>query len=214
MPKISPVPVIVIGAMLLAACGRSSSNHPASNGPDPATLPLVIKKAIYGHFPDGPTADVTQKVIAQASPSDVSMVASNILLGDPAVNLSKMLRVDFTSYGMNRVRWVDEDQRLEIHIPAGLPRLVIKKAVYGKIEDNKVTDVTAKVVEEAENDSLKIDATNNKFGDPDPGGWGKKLKIDYTYDGVEKSKAVAENETLVIMVDDKRVESPTQTKAN
>jgi len=78
----------------------------------------------------------------------------------------------------------------------GEARLVIKKAVYGDLANNSVFDVTQKVADWIE-DSLKITANNDDFGDHAEG-IEKQMKVDYTLDGVEASEIVNENETLKI----------------
>ena len=76
-------------------------------------------------------------------------------------------------------------------------KLVIVKAVYGDLPDGNKTDVTAKVEDMINGDSLSVEATNTNFGDPAEG-ITKNLKVDYTFDGKEKSKTVEENATLTI----------------
>ena len=76
-------------------------------------------------------------------------------------------------------------------------KLVIVKAVYGDLPDGQKTDVTEKVADRVFDDALSVEATNSNFGDPAEGVV-KKLKVDYTFDGKEKSKTVDENETLTI----------------
>lgn len=76
-------------------------------------------------------------------------------------------------------------------------KLVIKKAVYGDLPDGDKIDVTEKVAAMVKDDALSVDATNDNFTDPAVG-TGKQLKVDYTFDGKEKSKTVNENETLAI----------------
>jgi hypothetical protein len=76
-------------------------------------------------------------------------------------------------------------------------KLVIVKAVYGDLPDGAKTDVTDKVKDMVKDGVLSVDATNDNFGDPAEG-IVKKLKVDYTFDGKEKSKTVEENETLTV----------------
>ncbi len=76
-------------------------------------------------------------------------------------------------------------------------KLVIKKAVYGDLPDGDKIDVTKKVAEMVKDDKLSVEATNDNFTDPAEG-IVKKLKVDYTFDGKDKSKTVDENETLTI----------------
>jgi hypothetical protein len=79
--------------------------------------------------------------------------------------------------------------------PAG--KLVVTQATYGDLPDGAKTDVTGKVADKVNDDSLSIDASNDNFGDP-ADGIVKKLTVDYTFDGKEKSKSVNEGETLTI----------------
>jgi hypothetical protein len=74
---------------------------------------------------------------------------------------------------------------------------VIKKATYGDLPDGSKVDVTDKVADLVADDALSVEATNTNFGDP-ADGVVKKLKVDYTFEGKEKSKTVDENETLKI----------------
>ncbi|MCY2950598.1 MAG: DUF3395 domain-containing protein, partial [Planctomycetota bacterium] len=73
----------------------------------------------------------------------------------------------------------------------------IKKAVYGDLPDGAKTDVTEKVAAMVKDGELSVEATNDNFGDPAEG-IEKTLRVDYTFDGKEKSKTVNENETLTI----------------
>jgi hypothetical protein len=156
---------------------------------------LVITKAVYGDLPDGPSADVTAKVATLAKHNALSVAATNDNFDDPAPNIVKKLRVDYTYDGIAHTRIVEENATLTIQ--PGRVRLVIKKAVYGDLPDGSTIDVTAKVAAAAENDSLSIAATNDNFTDP-ASGIVKKLQVDYTFDGKEKSKTVGESDTLTI----------------
>ncbi|MCY3018947.1 MAG: HEAT repeat domain-containing protein [Planctomycetota bacterium] len=85
--------------------------------------------------------------------------------------------------------------------PAAAPgkpgKLKIVKAVYGGLPDGPKDDVTAKVQGMVAGDTLSVDATNDNFGDP-AGGVVKKLRVEYEFEGVKKSKEAGENETLTI----------------
>ena len=80
---------------------------------------------------------------------------------------------------------------------ADAPKLVIVKAEYGDLPDGAKTDVTKKVAEMVKQDALSVDATNDNFGDP-AAGVGKKLRVEYTFNGAKKSKTVDEGQTLTI----------------
>jgi hypothetical protein len=73
--------------------------------------------------------------------------------------------------------------------------VVIVKAQYGDLPDGTSADVTQKVAELVKAGALAVDATNANFGDP-VNGVAKKLRIDYTVNGVPASKTVAEGEKV------------------
>lgn len=77
-------------------------------------------------------------------------------------------------------------------------RLVIKSALYGDFENNVVTNVTQQVADWVDNSMLKIEIPNDDFGDP-ANGIVKQLKVDYTFDGKEKSKTAKDGKTLKIL---------------
>lgn len=76
-------------------------------------------------------------------------------------------------------------------------KLVIKKAVYGDLPDGKSIDVTQKLKDAVKDGALSIDGSNDNFSDPAEG-VAKKLKVDYTFEGKDKSKTVDEGQTLTI----------------
>ncbi|MEY4245456.1 MAG: hypothetical protein RLZZ245_3041 [Verrucomicrobiota bacterium] len=80
------------------------------------------------------------------------------------------------------------------HDATANPRLVIRNAVYGDLANNAVVNVTQKVADWVE-DSLKVEATAENFGDP-ANGIEKQLKVDYTLDGVDASEIVEESKIL------------------
>jgi len=83
--------------------------------------------------------------------------------------------------------------------PATAPAktLVIVKAVYGDLPSGDKSDVTDKVKAMVKDNELSVDATNDNFDDPASGKI-KKLQVDYTVDGVKKSKLVPERSTMLI----------------
>lgn len=80
---------------------------------------------------------------------------------------------------------------------AAAGKLVITKAFYGDLPDGPKTDVTEKVAGMVKDDKLTVEASNDNFGDPIEGTV-KKLKVEYTVNGVAHSKTVNEGETLSI----------------
>ncbi len=81
--------------------------------------------------------------------------------------------------------------------PATGPRLVITQALYGDLPDGAAADVTAKVAKLLTHDTLTVAATNDNFGDTAPN-IVKKLRVDYTFDGIPHTRIVGEDETLKI----------------
>ena len=162
---------------------------------EPLVGKLVIVKAVYGDLPDGQKTDVTEKVAGMVKDDRLSVEASNDNFGDPAEGVTKKLTVDYKIGGVARSRTVNEGETLKIS--GKKSKLVIRKAAYGDLPDGQKTDVTEKVADRVFDDALSVEATNTNFGDPAEGVV-KKLKVDYTFDGKEKSKTVDENETLTI----------------
>lgn len=115
---------------------------------------LVIRKATYGK--DGQIADVTDKLRQSIVDGSLSLIAENQLVGsDPAPNLPKELRVEFTLGGKNDVATVAEGQPLtlgkaqawsidlpagtrarfiRIERPAGAPLRIAELRVSGRFE--------------------------------------------------------------------------------
>lgn len=81
-------------------------------------------------------------------------------------------------------------------------KLVIVKAVYGDLPDGASVDVTAKVAAMVKANTLRVDASNDVFGDPADEAF-KKLRVQYTLGGVAGAKTVAEDQTLTLPADEK-----------
>jgi HEAT repeat protein len=75
--------------------------------------------------------------------------------------------------------------------------VVIVKAEYGDLPSGRSADVTEKVAALVKAGSLAVEASNGNFGDP-ANGVVKKLRVDYTVNGVPASRTVAENDTLTL----------------
>jgi uncharacterized protein YbaA (DUF1428 family) len=189
-------------ALVLVSClviGLASAPGRAAEAAAPSPPKLVIVKAVYGDLPSGDSTDVTQKVAAMVKDNALSVDATNDNFGDPAENIVKKLRVDFTIDGAAQSKTVDENATLTIS--AGdkplVGKLVIVKAVYGDLPSGGSTDVTQKVAAMVKDNALSVDATNDNFGDPAEG-IVKKLRVDYTIDGTPQTRTVGENESLAI----------------
>jgi hypothetical protein len=165
-------------------------------------LKLIIVKAVYGDLPDGQKIDVTDKVKALVADNSLTVAATNDNFTDPAEGVGKKLHVDFKIGDDGKVQSKEcaENETLTIVPVADTnpnAKLKIRSAFYGDLPDGAKVDVTDKVRAAVKNDTLSIEATNDNFGDP-ANGTAKKLKVDYTFNGVDKSKTVDENDTLTI----------------
>lgn len=188
-PRSKPSLLTVALCLLFAIAAQFSLAADAPAGK------LVVTKAFYGDLPDGPKTDVTEKVAGMVKDDQLTVEATNDNFGDPVEGTFKKLKVEYTVDGVAHHKTVEENQSLTIS--GKPPKLVIRKAVYGDLPDGAKTDVTAKVAEKVDGDSLTVEATNDNFGDPAEG-IVKRLKVNYTFDGKEHAKIVDENETLTI----------------
>jgi hypothetical protein len=172
--------------------------YQAANDPK---MKLTIIKAVYGDLPDGQKIDVTDKVKALVQDNCLTVAATNENFTDPAEGTGKKLHVDYKyGDGATLSKECAETETLTIMPPQPVDPnavLVIRKAVYGDLPDGPKVDVTDKVRAMVKNNQLSVDATNDNFGDP-ANGTQKKLTVDYTFKGVDKSKTVDENDTLTI----------------
>ena len=162
-------------------------------------ITVVIVKAEYGDLPSGGKVDVTKKVAEMIKAGTFSIDATNDNFTDPAEGTGKKLRVDFTINAAALSKTVEENETLTIGA-SDLPmvgKLVIVKAEYGDLPSGGKVDVTKKVAEMVKDDTLSVDATNNNFTNPAEGA-GKKLRVDYTINGIAATKTVGEGENLKI----------------
>jgi HEAT repeat protein len=88
--------------------------------------------------------------------------------------------------------------------------IAIRKAEYGALPDGPSKDVTAKVAELVKAGQVMIDAENATFGDTAPGKV-KKLRVEYTVNGVAKQATVNENASLRLNVESALTASPEVT---
>ena len=73
--------------------------------------------------------------------------------------------------------------------------IVIVRADYGRLPEGPTADVTKKVTAAVKDGAKSLDASNGLFGDP-ARGHPKKLRVEYSVNGVAITKTVAEGETL------------------
>ena len=84
----------------------------------PTPLRLIVTKAAYGDFAGERTIDVTLRVADMVKDDALSVDNYNAILGDPAPNTRKQLRVDYTIDGQAKSKIVSEAERLVLSVPA------------------------------------------------------------------------------------------------
>jgi len=174
------------------------------NGPEVATtkpVELRIIKAVYRPVPsrNDRRLDVTARVKALVAGGTRRIPADNEMAGeDPAVNIVKRLRVEFSLNGGQQTAEVQEGETLEI--PAGAE---IVQALYGDLRAetasaDQTVDVTRKLADLAKHEELEV-SVNNELAGRDPAfGIPKELRVDYTLDGKPGQETVREGDTLTL----------------
>lgn len=79
---------------------------------------IIIQEAAYGDLPDGPSADVTEKLAQLIASGATSVIASNGLAGDTAPGIVKKLRVAYTVNGVAASQTVTEGGTLVFATPS------------------------------------------------------------------------------------------------
>ena len=167
-----------------------------------ATPPeLAIVKAEYGCFDSAPAdfADVTALVKKMFQNGQHRIPANNEALGgDPAHNVSKSLKIEYSLDGQLQRRTVEEHGSIELPAKAEVVR-----AVYGLIPEKapgmtEAVDVTAKLASLVKAGRLTVLVENRLAGqDPAPM-TPKELHVEYRLDGMVKSVVVSELQTLTL----------------
>ena len=204
-PAFCRKPLLFLFGSLVALIGISGSAADLKTNTESR---LVIVKAIYGDPNDASaTIDVTKQVAAQVKDNAVELRAGNDTFDDPASGANKALKVDYTIDGVPGKKIVYENGLLRLSLkdkpdPDRKPstKLVIRKAMFGDLPDGNANDVTADIRDRVKDDSLTVNVNIDDFGDP-AGGRPKRLQVDYTFDGKERSKSAGNGETLTISAD-------------
>ncbi|HTA95580.1 MAG TPA: DUF3395 domain-containing protein [Verrucomicrobiae bacterium] len=167
---------------------------------------LLIVKAVYGDPNDASaTVDVTKQITALVKDDAVTIGAGNDNFEDPASGVGKVLKVNYTIDGVAGTKSAFENGVLKLSLKDkpdaakknSPPKMVIRKAIYGDLPEGNSFDVTSEVAKLVRDDTLTVTPNGDDFGDPSMGR-PKKLRVDYTFDGKEKSKTVAEDQALTI----------------
>jgi len=90
----------------------------------PASGTVVIVKAVYGVFPDGPLVDVTAKVAEMVKAGAASVEASNGNFGDPMNGKPKRFRIEYTINGRTEIKTVDENDTVTFTTRVAPPAVV------------------------------------------------------------------------------------------
>jgi hypothetical protein len=193
-------------ATILASLYCAASCGPLGSAQFEPTSDFRIEHAEYG-IPDsaGHWANVTEKV-ASAAQGDMlwlRMVDSAALLGDPAPNVVKTLKVSYFYEGRPRSATIQDFETLAIGDLPGTEdqhgELRILRAEYGALSGPAgVRDVTARLAADVKNDRLRIVADNATMGGDPASGSFKWTRVVYAYKGVVKEVTVPEDWILAI----------------
>jgi hypothetical protein len=156
-------------------------------------------------------SDVTITVQGKINGNSLSIIASNENFGDPANGIVKALRVNYAIDGSPGVRWVRENETLNIVAPPG-KTLEIRQAIYGDVPIERdqpapgdtgtsgnatnTADVTQRIQALIKDDQLTVEVSNAGMGSDPAFGKVKRLTIDYAVGGQEHTLLVDEGKTL------------------
>ena len=159
-------------------------------------LALFARGSVYAD--DAPnTLDVTKKVQQEVKGNSLTVKADTNVLGAPIPNTQKRLKIEYTVNGTASSKVVMEGGVLEIHPTAGA-KLVVTKATYGDLVDEKKVDVAGRVTEAVQGDKLSLPINNETMGgDPAPTTV-KTLEVTYTVGGKPGKTRTGEFTTLVL----------------
>ncbi|MES2920167.1 MAG: family 78 glycoside hydrolase catalytic domain [Verrucomicrobiota bacterium] len=160
--------------------------------------PPVILAAFYEAVTGPGSLDVTAQLTAMMAEGNHALSITNETFGgDPAFGTVKRLRVQYHRNGQTGTKTFAEDSL--IVFPADLPSLtnpVIQSARYESVSGTGFRDVTATLVSLAASGPFSRVVNNANFG-PDPAvNQVKRLRVNYTVDGVAGVKLIAENATF------------------
>jgi hypothetical protein len=85
---------------------------------------IVIQKAVYGDLPDGPSASVVDQVSRLVAAGARSVDATNANFGEPAPNVAKKLRIDYTENGTPVSKTINEGETLKFSAATAPPVVV------------------------------------------------------------------------------------------
>ena len=165
-----------------------------------AGTPPVIVAAYYEAVTGSSGSfNVTAQLAALALEGNYALAVTNATFGgDPAYNFVKQLRVQYQRDGVTATKTFAENST--IVFPADLPSLtspVIQSARYESVSNtSKFRDVTSSVNSLAQAGAFSRVVNNSNFG-PDPAvNQLKRLRVNYTLNGIAGVSITAENSTF------------------
>jgi hypothetical protein len=187
------------------------NGEPALFAAPPSPHTLEVREAVYGvlsvELQD--MVEVTQQLRALVKDNTLSVRATNALAGDPALNVVKQMRVEYTLDGKPLTRMVEENELLQLPEAGAKGTLEIQHAYYGIIPEGPIltekrtVDVTQQVASLVKDGRLTVVAGNALAGDP-ANLVVKQMQVDYLLDGEPYSKTVGENQTLELPAGNER----------
>jgi len=160
--------------------------QPAEN-PRRAAIELIAQRRVMSAIPE--LLKVTED--SNTAVSGASFKALGELAGVPEVPalLGALMKAKDTEAAENALSAVCA--RLNRPVSGNV---VIQKALYGDLPNGPSADVTAKLAEIVKT-SPTVQVSNKTFGDP-AGGRVKRMRVEYTVNGVPGAKTVRENDTI------------------
>jgi hypothetical protein len=177
----------------------SAEFHEAKRPGRPRPPNLRILRATYGYFVPAsqPWADITEKVKALVAGGTNVVPANNDFAGnDPAPNIPKHLRVEYSLNGGNKTAEAQEGDSLTVPGSA-----TVIQALYGELDTtDRVVGLTKKLASLAKDGRLNVRADDTLAGHDPAWGVPKELRVEYLLDGAVKHITVPQNEMLVLPV--------------
>jgi vacuolar-type H+-ATPase subunit E/Vma4 len=156
---------------------------------------LHIDRATYGS--GFRSFDVTTRLNSQIRNEQLNLRVDNDTMGgDPALNQSKSLRVDYTLDGRTSQIVISEGDMLRLGYGenTGYGTLRIDRATYGS--GFRTTDVTSRLNSQIRGNQLNLRVDNDTMGgDPAPS-QSKALRVEYSFDGRREEVTVNEGDVL------------------
>ncbi len=162
---------------------------------------VVVRKAVYG-VPGDPvrTRDVTSKVQRLLDRGESVFPVRLMAEGDdPALNVIKTLRVEYTVDGKPHTATGTDPEMLRLVLRPHA--IVVRKAVYGVPGDPvRTRDVTAKVQRLVDRGECAFQVARMAEGDDPAYLVVKTLRVEYTMDGKPQTASGTDPETLILLL--------------